>query len=509
MADGTVEVAGFDWKNPDYEAVYKERLQRLQRIQDEPDYLPALEAYYAENPADFINDWGMTSDPRNAEVGLPVTVPFLLFDKQREFIDWLYARWSNREDGLVEKSRDMGVTWLCVAFAVWMWRFYTGTVFGFGSRKEEYVDKIGDPKSIFWKARQFIELLPPVFRPAGYDRQRHAPYMRIINPRNEATIVGESGDNIGRGNRAAVYVTDEHAFLQNQESIEAALSQTSNCKIRVSTPNTAGDAFARMRHSGRVPVFTFHWTDDPRKDDAWYEKQKNDLDEAIVAREIDINYNASLTDTLINGEVVTTAQRTGRAQVEAIGGWILGVDAAHFGDDESVIHPRKGRLNLDQVIEKGLDGPGLASRVEGQCRDLEAAGDYIAAIVIELDGPGVSCYDTLRAGRYGSLVRGVHTGQKLKDDRNYNLRARMWRNANDYLNEPPVRLPHDGELKAQLCAMRKRYKDGMLLMQDKTEYKSDNGRSPDRADAFVLTHAIEDEPFNGGPDPHRELGAMV
>ena len=56
-----------------------------------------------------------------------------------------------------------------VAFAVWMWLFHDGTVIGFGSRKEEYVDDLNDPKSLFWKARQFINLLPKEFRPEGWD----------------------------------------------------------------------------------------------------------------------------------------------------------------------------------------------------------------------------------------------------------------------------------------------------------------------------------------------------
>ena len=99
--------------------------------------LAGLKAYYADKPADFINDWGMTFDPRNAEVSLPTTIPFLLFGRQREFIDYLHRKWRAREDGLAEKSRDMGVSWLCVGFAVWMWLFHSGTVVGFGSRKEE------------------------------------------------------------------------------------------------------------------------------------------------------------------------------------------------------------------------------------------------------------------------------------------------------------------------------------------------------------------------------------
>jgi phage terminase large subunit len=54
----------------------------------------------------FITDWGMTFDPRNPELGLPAVVPFVLFPKQEEFIDWLRAWRGSR--GWAARSR---ATW--------------------------------------------------------------------------------------------------------------------------------------------------------------------------------------------------------------------------------------------------------------------------------------------------------------------------------------------------------------------------------------------------------------
>jgi phage terminase large subunit len=481
----------FDFLHPNYDAVYAERGKRLENIRANPSMLPALKEYYKTRPAEFINDWGMTFDPRNPEVGLPAVVPFILFPKQVEFIEWTYKLWQGRSDGLAEKSRDMGISWLCVAFAAWVWIFHGGTVIGFGSRKEEYVDKLGDPKSLFWKARKFIELLPVEFRPVGYNPKEHAPHMRIVNPENGAAIVGEAGDNIGRGNRTSIYFKDESAFYDRADSIDAALSQTSNCKIDVSTPNGNGNAFYRKRHSGKIPVFTFHWTDDPRKDQAWYQKQVDTLDAVIVAQEIDVDYNASTSDSWINGEDIESAQKVMPADVDPVGQWIIGVDAAHFGDDESVIHKRKGRLNLEQVVRKGVDGIQLAGLVEQECATLEQSGGIIASIVIELDGAGVSCFDQLKVGRYSSKVKGIHTGARLSDNVNYNVRARMWRRARDYLLDKPVCLHRDPTLKSQLASIKYKYSNGLLLMQSKKEYKGDFNKSPDRADAFVLTFASD------------------
>lgn len=490
-----------DW-SPDYDAEYKSRAERLARLRADPAILPGLKAFYKEHPVEFITQWGMTFDPRNAEIGVATTVPFLLFPKQVEFIGWLRDLWLGREDGLAEKSRDMGVSWLCVAFAVWMWLFHEGTVVGFGSRKEEYVDDLNDPKSLFWKARQFINLLPIEFRPYGWDTKKHAPFMAIKNPENGSAIVGESGDNIGRGNRTSIYFKDESAFYERAESIDAALSQTSNCKIDVSTPNGNGNPFYRKRHSGKIKVFTFHWRDDPRKGAAWYQKQQNDLDPVVLAQEVDIDYNASTSDSWISGALIEASQRLGPADVVANGPWIVGVDAAHMGDDESIIQARRGLLSMPQIARKQVDGPVLAGIVEDHCKTLEEAGGEIGAIVIELDGPGVSCYDTLRRGKYAAKVQGVHTGTKLSDSRNYNIKARMWREALDYMKVGGCSLPKDPELKTQLASVRYSYRDGLLLMESKKEHKKRLGRSPDRADAWVLTFAARFKP-EPKPRPQR------
>lgn len=73
----------FDFKNPDYVQVFEWRMERLQRIRKAPETLPALRQFYRTNPAQFIIDWGMTTDPRNLDYGLPVTIPFCCFHGKR------------------------------------------------------------------------------------------------------------------------------------------------------------------------------------------------------------------------------------------------------------------------------------------------------------------------------------------------------------------------------------------------------------------------------------------
>jgi phage terminase large subunit len=61
-----------------------------------------MKLYYRDHIADFIDDWGVTFDPRNVDRNIPGFIPFILFPKQREWVEWVLEHWTNRRRGLVE-----------------------------------------------------------------------------------------------------------------------------------------------------------------------------------------------------------------------------------------------------------------------------------------------------------------------------------------------------------------------------------------------------------------------
>lgn len=347
----------FDWKKPDYIPIMRERMERMAELRKDELKLAKLKLHYRDNPADFINDWGMTFDPRNASKKLPTMVPFKLFDKQREWVDWFLERRELQEDGISEKSRDMGLSWLATATAATLCLFNKNIVGGFGSRKEALVDKAGDPDSLFWKARMFVELLPREFR-GTFDPRRDSSHLIIRFPETGSILRGEAGDNIGRGGRADFYFTDEDAFIARCLLVDAALSQNTNCRQRISSVNGMNNPFAVQRHSGNVSVFTFHWRNDPRKDDAWYDRQKKRLDPIILAQEVDLSYSASVSGVVIPQEWVQAAVNA----AEVLGIKVSGVrrgalDVADEGIDKNAYAGRHGiSLNwLNQWTGKGSD----------------------------------------------------------------------------------------------------------------------------------------------------------
>lgn len=366
---GDLPVLLMKWKAPDYAAIIQTRIANLDRIREHPEDMPRIKEYYRAHPADFINDWGYTFDPRNADIGLPTLIPFVLFPKQREWIDYVLDRWSHRSPGLCEKSRDMGVSWLAMALSCTLCLFRQGISIGVGSRKTEYVDKIGTHKPLLPKARMFMENLPLEFR-GGWEAWRDAPFMRVGFPETGSLIAGEGGDDIGRGDRTSIYFVDEYAHFERPELTEASLSQTTNCRIDMSSVRGMNNAFARKRWEGKVEVFIFDWHDDPRKDDAWYAKQQADLDAVVVAQEIDRDYSASVSGIVIPGAWVRSAiDAVEKLGLVVTGAKTLAVDIADEGPDKNAACGGQG-VEIDMLVEwtgKGADLFDTAQRAFELC----------------------------------------------------------------------------------------------------------------------------------------------
>lgn len=379
----------FDFRKPDYTAVFSHRAERLAKIRSKPESIPLLKAYYRDNPAQFIIDWGCTFDPRNVERGLPAIVPFLLFPRQEEWVEWVLERWRSQQPGATVKSRDMGLSWLSVGLASTLCLFNKDMVIGFGSRKEEYVDKIGAPKSLFHKARMFSRLLPPEFR-SGFDEKKTAPHMRIMYPEMGSAIVGESGDGIGRGDRASIYFVDEAAFLDRPQLVEASLSQTTNCRQDISTPNGMANPFADKAKGGKCRTFEFHWRDDPRKDIEWYNKQVEELDPVTVAQEIDINFSASVEGVLIPSAWVQSAVDSHlKLDVDLTGDKRSALDVADRGKDMNAQSFMDGNILVDLVSWHGKDVDDIFGTTQRAIDNCEERG-YVK-FDFDSDGLGAGC----------------------------------------------------------------------------------------------------------------------
>jgi len=373
-------IEGFSFTEPDYGLVFRRRFDMLRKIRDKETgaaTLAILRAYYKLHPWQFVEDWGMTYDPRNIERGLPATIPFIPFERQVGLMQWIVGQWQASADGLVPKSRDTGASWCAIALSCTLCLFYDGMAIGFGSRKEEYVDRLDSPKSLFYKARVFLSNLPVEFR-GGWTRDKHGAFMRLTFPDTGSVMTGEAGDNIGRGDRTAIYFVDESAHLERPKLAEEALSATTNCRIDMSSVKGMQNPFAEKAHSWpESKIFILHWRDDPRKTEEWYEKLKATRDATVIAQEYDINYSASVSGVVIpNAWIQAAVDAHIKLGISPSGARRGALDVADEGPDLNAFAARHGILleSVEPWSGEGSDIFQTAEKAHGICRSQDLAG---------------------------------------------------------------------------------------------------------------------------------------
>lgn len=367
---------------PDYDAVYRWRMDTLVRLRADPVALASAKRYYSTRPAEFIMDWMDTYDPRREG---NKWIPFVFFYRQMEVVEYIEALVRDQECGLVEKCRDAGLTWICVAWSDWAWLFKKDFAIGWGSRKEAYVDKIGDADSIFEKLRLTLQRLPSIWLPDGFNWSRCSTYMKLLNPENGSIIAGESGDNIGRGGRKSVYFVDEAAHLERPEKVDAALGDNTRVRIDISSVNGLGNSFHRRREAGElwtgrdgqynpgyVRVFIMDWSDHPAKTQEWYNirRAKHEREGAlhIFAQEVERNYAAAVSNVVIQRDWINSAvdahihiPYVAAAYEQNKGQWCAGLDVADEGEDRNSLSLREWII-LRYVEEWGERDPGITAR---------------------------------------------------------------------------------------------------------------------------------------------------
>ena len=133
---------------------------------------------------------------------------------------------------MIEKSRDMGASWMCLMAFEWVWHFHSISSFLLVSRKEDLVDKTNDPRSLMWKIDYMHKNQPRWLLPSIGRSNFH-----IINHDTGSTIDGESttGD-VARGDRRTAILLDEFASVDQGARVLAATGDATDCRVMNSTP---------------------------------------------------------------------------------------------------------------------------------------------------------------------------------------------------------------------------------------------------------------------------------
>jgi len=162
---------------------------------------------------------------------------------------------------------------------------------------------------------------------------------------------------------------------------------------------------------------------------------------------------------------------------------VVSNDPAGHGDDEEVIYGGiSGRISKQDIQAKST-GPSSCSRTLQMAREVGANH-----IIIDCDGLGQPIADFIRKIKPdGVYLEEIHSQGKPEDEQYYNLAAEMWFYAKKESEEGRERIPDDEYLKQEL-EERKYFINtrGKIQLESKEDVKDRLGRSPNRADSWVM-----------------------
>lgn len=251
----------------------------------------------------YVNSFCWTHSPKDSPDD-PL-LPFITWPYQDKTLTEFQTATKNKYDVLVEKSRDMGVTWMVALHDQWDVNFHELRSIKWASRKKEYVDLKGDPDCLMWKLDFLNRTIPAWLRPAARRID-----MLYENEQSGSVIAGEStNDNIGRGGRRTRIFLDEFATFEHGHAVLSSVHDATNTVVYVSTPQGKGNAFyaerERITNTKQGKVIRLHWSLHPLKAkdlyigqkgeyrSSWYDAQCLRRHPVEVAQELDIDYAGS------------------------------------------------------------------------------------------------------------------------------------------------------------------------------------------------------------------------
>lgn len=202
-------------------------------------------------------------------------IPFITWPVQDDGIMQLVECIESGEDAIIDKSRDMGASWIVCALADWYWLFRPDSHSLLVSRVEDLVDAPGDPDTLFWKIDFLNRNLPPwmlpTLEPGAYQRGGSCrSHMSLKRDDTNSTVMGQATTaHVGRAGRKTFVVFDEMAAIQHATAAWQSAADTTACRIGNSTPLGPGTEFTKQRNHGLATgsprVVVFDYSDHPGK----------------------------------------------------------------------------------------------------------------------------------------------------------------------------------------------------------------------------------------------------
>lgn len=272
----------------------------------------------------WMNVFGWVWEPR-----IPARLPSITSGLQ-DLVIGRMAGALGKKHVVVEKSRDMRITWSVLFLLCHRWQFLEGQSFAVASRAHEFVDKSGSPATLFWKLDFILENQPRWLMPARWHRSKN----QLNNYTLHSDFTGYSTTkDLARSDRRLGIFLDEYGAFDYAQGHGAWASCASATKtiIAVSTHQGSVGAFAEAvrkakRQPQRFELISMPWWEDPDKVKGlewrdgkrwspwWQEKKDESLSEARFLEEIEMDPMGAGAG-YFSSEQIAQAERTCRPPI--------------------------------------------------------------------------------------------------------------------------------------------------------------------------------------------------
>lgn len=218
----------------------------------------------------FINTFCIQFNPLvkgDASVG-----PFITWPEQERImlmeppigrgILWCYE---NDRTSVVEKSRDMGASWLFLIFQLWLCLFHNHIQVLNISRSKDAVDS-NSRNSLFEKIRFMLRHLPDWLKGEVVETKYNFRFSRTGSEITGEASTGKSG----AGGRASVVFIDEFSQIDEAVAVRQNTASISDCRFFNGTHLGVGTEFYNLTQSPEIVQIQLHWTRHPKKNKTLY-----------------------------------------------------------------------------------------------------------------------------------------------------------------------------------------------------------------------------------------------
>ena len=284
------------------------------------------------------------------------------------------------------------------------------------------------------------------------------------------------------------------------EAASGSMSGHTATTLLMSNPTRSSGTFFESHHGNSEAWTNFHWSCvlSPLVSDDFVEEMKERYGEDSNAFRVRVlgEFPLADDDTVIPYHLVESAMGR-RIDRDETAKPVWSLDVARFGNDDTVLLKRAGGVVYEVAKWSGKDLMHTVGRIKADYDGLPTPLQP-RVVLVDVIGMGGGVVDRLR--ELNVPVRGVNVSEAPAAKDNYvNLRSELWFKVKGWLEQKTVSLIEDKRLLTELTSVRYRFtSQGKMQVESKDEMKRRGLKSPDVADALVLSMAEEAIVMMGG-----------